>query len=369
MDAIRSSYYQRCEKSDNRKVIGRGIGYVGMFLCLSFIFVCKYVPGVGEWYSRYVYPTVASLLAAVSKYIPFSLYDLFILGVITYLFWLLVRMFGRRISLLKGCGRFVRLIVWLYIGFYFAWGINYYRDDFYQRNEIRPVQVDSTAYYRFAERYVDRLNRLASDSVSVPVDLAKQVRHGYRSLGRKFVLSAPWLMNTPKPILWSELMAKMGIKGYIGAYFNEPLVSSKLLDVEYPFTYAHEMAHVMGISSEAEANLLAFLVCTRASDSRLQYSGYASLLGYVLSNAARILPEEQFVRLRDKISPIARRHFIETRQHWAALYSEWLGKGQEWMYDRFLKGNRISSGVQNYSQAIGYLMALEAWEEGTRPYE
>lgn len=340
----------------------RRFSYLAMGGCLLFILLCKFVPVVAEWYSVFIYPTVASLLAAVSKYIPFSLYDLFIAAAILYLVVTLLRMAFCRIPARTGLGQIVRFLIWLYIGFYFSWGMNYYRYNFYQRNRIMPVQVDSSAYYDFAVRYVEQLNALCPDTVYVPLQTDSLIRVGYRDLGQTIRLSTPWLLNRPKPILWSGIMAKMGIKGYIGAYFNEPLLSRQLMDEEYPFTSAHELAHVLGISSEAEANLMAFLVCSESSDAQIQYSGYASLLGYVLSNASRVLTEKQFISLRDRISPCVRERYTMGRKHWSSLYSESLGNFQEWLYNQFLKGNHISTGVQNYSQVIGYLIAYQSWK-------
>lgn len=86
-------------------------------------------------------------------------------------------------------------------------------------------------------------------------------------------------MNKPsghlraKPMLISPMMSSVGVLGYMGPFLNEFNLNRDLLAVQYPFTYAHEMAHVLGISNEAEANLYGFLV------ARIQrYRKYVSLV-------------------------------------------------------------------------------------------
>ena len=73
--------------------------------------------------------------------------------------------------------------------------------------------------------------------------------------------------------------------GYMGPFFTEFNLNGQLLPVQYPATYAHEMAHVLSISNEAEANLYSYLICTGSSVPEIRFSGYFSLLPYALSNA------------------------------------------------------------------------------------
>ena len=84
-------------------------------------------------------------------------------------------------------------------------------------------------------------------------------------------------------------MSGVGVLGYMGPFFTEYNLNPDLLPVQYPFTYAHEMAHVLGISSEAEANLYGFLVCSRSGVPEIRFSAYFALLPYVLSNAYGLL--------------------------------------------------------------------------------
>ena len=89
-------------------------------------------------------------------------------------------------------------------------------------------------------------------------------------------------------------MSGVGVMGYIGPFFVEYNLNPQLLPVQYPATYAHEMAHVLGVSNEAEANYYGYRICISSSVREIRFSGYFSLLGYVLSNAYSVLDEEAF---------------------------------------------------------------------------
>ena len=86
-------------------------------------------------------------------------------------------------------------------------------------------------------------------------------------------------------MIFSMLYGEMGLSGYFGPFFNEIHVNGYLLPMDYPFLLGHEKAHQFGITSEAEANLIAYVICVTSEDQRLRYSGCQSLLLYFLRDA------------------------------------------------------------------------------------
>lgn len=66
--------------------------------------------------------------------------------------------------------------------------------------------------------------------------------------------------------------------GCHGTVFAEAQVNEDVLPEQYPFTMAHEFAHLLGVGSEAEADYFAFLVCMQSDSDAMRYSGYFSLL-------------------------------------------------------------------------------------------
>ena len=194
---------------------------------------------------------------------------------------------------------------------------------------------------------------------AVPVlNFAEDERLGKRNQAVDISLVSPAGYLHPKPMLMPFLMSGVGVLGYMGPFFTEYNLNPDLLPVQYPFTYAHEMAHVLGISSEAEANLYGFLVCSRSGVPEIRFSAYFALLPYVLSNAYGLLSEEEFNEWKETISPEVKDLYNRKVAYWENLYSPFIGEIQSTVYNWFLKGNNIPSGRKNYSEVVALLMAL-----------
>ena len=255
-------------------------------------------------------------------------------------------------------------LAWVYVWFYLAWGLNYFRKDFFARTEIPYVAFSAERFQLFLMAYTDSLN-----AAWVPVDtvdretVRKVVRKGYQAMPERFGLLAPDAYLRPKPMLFSRLMSGVGVTGYIGPFFIEYHLNGQLLPIQYPATYAHELAHVLGISNEAEANLYSYWVCTNAAEPEIRLSGYLSLLPYVLGNAYAVMDEADFKAWSQKIRPEVKALYNEKVEYWHSLYNPWIGEAQETLYNLFLKGNKISSGTKNYSEVIALLIALRAIDD------
>ena len=144
----------------------------------------------------------------------------------------------------------------------------------------------------------------------------------------------------------------------MGPFFAEAQLNADLPDVQYPFTYAHEFSHVLGVSNEAEANYWAYRACTESPSTALQYCGYFGILPYVLSNASHLLSKDDFQTWLQTIRPEVKEQFNQKNEYWRNLYSPLIGSIQDFSYNLFLKGNQIPSGKKNYAEVIGLLLSL-----------
>ncbi len=127
---------------------------------------------------------------------------------------------------------------------------------------------------------------------------------------------------------------------------------------QYPATYAHELAHLLGIAGEAEANFYAYQVCIRSKARGIRFSGYLSVLPHV----ALLMTEEEYALLVHRIRPEIIEQVQSNRKYWMEKYSPLLGKIQDRIYDWYLKGNNISSGRKNYSEVVGLLVSYYEYE-------
>lgn len=336
------------------------IRYVIQIALLLAVWCLMLIPQGGEWYAQTVYPILSGGLSYFSSLFPFSLGDLFIYGsIIGLLLYALITFIHR-----KGIRRMLRqeieYLVWIYIGFYLTWGLNYYRDDFYTRTHLLHQSYSEEHFKKFLVKYTDSLNGTYCQPIALPTKLVdKEVKAVYRDLAAKYKLVPPHDFQQAKPMLFSPLMSAVGVSGYIGPFFIEYNLNKDLLPVQYPATYAHELAHVLGIANEAEANFYSYQVCIRSSVQEIRFSGYFSLFPYVLSNAHRFLSIEDYQMWVDSLRPEIKQLYQEEIAHWQALYNPTIGEWQEILYNMYLKGNRISSGTANYSEVIALIMAEE----------
>lgn len=335
------------------------IRWIVLVILLVFIWVAMGNPRLGEWHAQAVYPYVSALLSRFSSWFPFSVGDCFIYGSIAGLSVYLLYAFIKRRDRWRSLGHVAEYLAWVYAWFYLAWGLNYFREDFFTRAQVPFAAYSPERFQSFLDTYVDSLN-----AAWVPVErvdsakVAEVVREGYLGMPERFGIDSPASYLRPKTMLLTRLMSGVGVMGYMGPFFTEFNLNGQLLPVQYPATYAHEMAHVLGISNEAEANLYSYLVCAGSTVPEIRFSGYFSLLPYVLGNAYAVLDKADYERLIARIRPEIKELYNQKVAYWQALYSPAIGEAQEILYNSFLKGNKIPSGTANYSEVIALLIAL-----------
>ncbi len=353
-------YPKRSIDMKSRKQI---IRYSILGTLLLVIWLTQLIPSWGEAYARSIYPYISLALSPFSLYVPFAIGDLFIflsiLGVIAY------PIYGRikKQSWKKIVFRDIEYLVWVYIWFYLAWGLNYSQPNFYQRTRIPYTAYTPDNFKAFVDEYVDRLNESYIPVASINKELVcRESVKGYDTISHTLgVHRPPYQSPRAKTMLFTPLISMVGVSGSMGPFFCEFTLNGDLLPSQYPSTYAHEMAHLLGITSEAEANFYAYQVCTRSQVKEIRFCGYFSVLGHVLGNAKGLLSEEEYTELLDRIRPEIIDLARSNQAYWMAMYSPLIGNIQDWIYDLYLKGNKIESGRKNYSEVVGLLISYREY--------
>lgn len=326
---------------------------------VAFILVCRFFPACGEWYARKVYPLVSSVLSACVSWIPFSLEEWVVVGGVVLL--VLIPWLGRR----KGTAwrtlvrREIELLVVVWCWFYVGWGINYFRHDFFVRSGTERAGYRAEVFGRFLHAYTDSLNNAYTNRPLPSQDeIETELKAVFASVNPRFGLARPRPYQHPKRVMFGRLYSGVGVLGYMGPFFSESQLNEDLLPVEYPFTYAHEYSHLLGVSNEAEANFWAYQVCIRSRYPSVRYAGYFGLLPYVLSNAYALLGEAEYGVLVSSFRPEVLDDLRKKQVHWDSLYSPFIGRIQETVYSWYLQGNKIPSGQKNYAEVIGMILSL-----------
>ena len=312
---------------------------------------------LSEWYMRHIYPGIAIILSTLSGLFPFSLYDLFVIAAVLYLLKLVLFVIIRRTDFKKFLFSLFRFVTILVAWFYFAWGISYFREDFYAKHNLKETPFDADNLKKFVVRFIADANEAYVDfDVMDRRGVGQDLERSYYILHGKLDIDYPNGKRRAKPMLFESFYSKMGVSGYFGPFFNEIHVNNYSLNSTYPFTLAHEMAHQFGIAHESEANLYAFIVCMGSEDARIRYSAYLSTLLYLVNDAAEFLPDEV-----DSLTSVIRPEIIadlrRNREHWLAVRNRSLSEVQDRAYDAYLKTNKVSSGRENYSEVVGLLIS------------
>ena len=327
---------------------------------IAFITLCRYQPGIAEWYARTVYPPLSAALSAFSSLFPFPLMELLVVSLILWLILYPVWKRKKGIPWRKILLREMEMLAWIYVWFYWGWGLNYFRYNIYTRLQTPPVPYEEQHFKEFLKDYTEKLNSTYQSDTEIDSERLKEyVQTFYANLPSTYGLSQPKEWQEPKNFIFTSLYNKVGVLGSMDPFFAEAQLNDDLPEVQYPFTYAHEFSHLLGVSNEAEANYWAYRACTESPSTTLQYCGYFGLFPYVLSNASYLLPKEDFQAWIQTVRPEVIEQYKEKNRYWQERYSPIIGSIQDFTYNLFLKGNKIASGKKNYAEVIGLLLSLQ----------
>ncbi|MBI9063725.1 MAG: DUF3810 domain-containing protein [Marinilabiliaceae bacterium] len=313
----------------------------------------RFPHAVEQIYSRNIYPFISSILSYLTGWIPFSVTDLFYPALGLFLVFLIVFTILRKLRISQAFKLLLNTVALAYIAFYWLWGFNYYRADLNDRLAL-PAVTPSTEEFTTAFSWIIE----CTNQSWMPMDSLDQDEI-QQAVSNAYVENKQWLQldrygeSRPKTPLFSRFWAAAGIGGYYGPFFSEIHTNHYLYPTEYPCVLAHETAHRMGITSEAEANFYAWFVCHQSDDQRLQYSANTYLLRFFIYQA-RHLPE--FKELIQPIRQEVRDDFRSLRAHYRALSNEQIEKAASKANDAYLKTNKVKDGIDDYNGIIKYVM-------------
>ena len=361
-----------------------------LLLFILLIACIRFIPGAGELYATLLYPHISAFLSRVSSFVPFSLDEVVALLGILWLILTIVIGIRKAWKWQKTTGRVLKILLWYAVWFYLGWGCNYFRDDFFTRMQVAPAQADKEVFLRFADDFVVSLNQSwaevrdkeevkekvegksekleddwQKDSVRVRFEIDKeQVIDEIKRLYAHYLpptsgLCLPKDYQQPKDMLLNGLYSASGVLGFMGPWMGENLLNVQLTPSQFPFTYAHELSHFLGVTSEAEANYWAYYICTHSKDPKIRYSGYSCLLPYVLVNAQTMLTEDEYYVYFASVRPEIIQERREISAFWQAQHIEIIDRCQTFLLDLQLKGNNIPSGTSNYNQVVAMIISMQ----------
>jgi hypothetical protein len=329
--------------------------FISLLIFLSTRFSIRHAGFIEHYYSKGIYPFFAKFISSISNLIPFSLWDLF------WVLFILLIITGLILSIVKKIKfgwyilRTAQLVAILYSLFYILWGYNYFRPKIEKRIGWENSKEDELIFRSILDTLIVNTNcEYLSISSSDYSKIDSLVEESYRKNCSDLGINYPNGTRRPKTMLFSNLFLKSGVSGYFGPFFNEIHVNQYVLPVDYPFLLGHEKAHQFGITSEAEANLAAFIICVKSEDRRLKYSGYQSLLLYFLKDASQLKGYKDYINRIDKMV-IGDLRFRQ--KYYEGMQNKTLSKMQTAANNSYLKVNHIEKGVMNYNQVVSLVIS------------
>ena len=328
-------------------------------------------------YARRLYPLLAAWVGWPARLVPFSLAEVLVgvlgLGGLGLLGWALWR--GRRERPRPGIllGRGVPVIL-LVVGlgthvFLLLFGYHYARSAVRQTFALTPPPPDPVALEQFARTCIERANAELAAAAPVmdaeqgsrlpmsPAQLASLLTESFRRCPELSHL-ADIPFAPPKAPWASGLMARAGISGIFIPFTGEPHYDAHQPASSLPFTLAHEMAHQRGFAFESEANFVAAVVCLRSDHPYIRYSGWAGAARYALRDLART--PERYAAVMALAGDGLRADWQAQRRYWSRYASGRLARVSARLNHAYLQANGVSSGIANYGEVTGWLLAWQA---------
>lgn len=128
------------------------VRYLVLGVLLGLVWLTQLIPALATFYSQTVYPCFSYILSSFSNLFPFAIGDLFIFlsiaGIIIYPIYTRLRKKTPWKKILLRDGEY---LLWVYVWFYLAWGLNYSqkkdRNSVYRLHTREFSEVRERIYY------------------------------------------------------------------------------------------------------------------------------------------------------------------------------------------------------------------------------
>src|SRR5688572_14446063 len=333
---------------------------------------------VESYYTYGFYPAWSGLTRVVLGWIPFSVGD--ILYVLAFIFlvlkaWKLIHLLAKRqvkeyLSWIL-FGKYLKLVLWIYIIFNLSWGLNYDRVGIARQLglEVKPYTVEDLK--KITTALQARLNEYASKTDSVKrlefhknSKLFRQGIHDFNEAKKEYGFLA---YNSPsiKPSIYSGVGHYFGFSGYINPFTGEAQINTAEPVFKKPFVINHEIAHQVGYGKESEASFVSYLVSKKSASVDFNYSVYYemyfdALYEYRRSGDTSIMRElAKTLHPRVRIDRMDEINFRTKRKNAMQPYVTDF-------YSGYLKLNKQPKGIATYNEVIAWLIAyMKKFGEGS----
>ena len=351
------------------------LSLIPQYLLIQFIsFYPNFIESV---YSNHIYIFISSFFRSISSNIPYAIGDVLyiIIGVFS-IYWLVI-------NIKKPKRLLIELFACISIAYFFfnlSWGLNYYRIPI--NNQIENTTYSYEDLNKFSLELIKKINQLhfqltSNDSIKavLPYNFQENARisisnyhnlekkHNSQYYGYKFIdrsiknisdFNKKGNKNNVKESMLSYPLTYMGFSGYLNPFTHEYNINSLIPDNSKPMVISHEIAHEIGFSSEMEANFISYISLINSENIYYQYFGHSFALRQCL-NELRKLNKENYNLYLSKINKGILENYKETFEFWNN-YNNPFEPIIKNIYDKFLKANKVKSGIKSYNQSLSLIL-------------
>lgn len=251
----------------------------------------------------------------------------------------------------------------VYFLFTALWGLNYYNRPINESMKLEVPDYTVADLQEAAQFYGQRANRLSTQvsrdsggNVELPTlaELNQAAEEGYNELVWNYSIFAG-SRGPVKALGWSSKFSAMGIDGVTVALTGEAAVNLEQYASRIPFNVCHEIAHLLAIAREDEANFAGFLACEASGDPLFQYSGYLEAFLYC-ANALYDTDRDAWEAVWQDMSQ-ALLHDVEQLNQVAAGREGPVQDSAQAVHNSYLQSNGQAEGIESYGQVTDLLVA------------
>lgn len=219
---------------------------------------------------------IRNALSYITSLFEYSVFEGIVLALLPIIFVSVIYIFSAKTSPLK---RFLNCLSPILITasiYALTLGISYSAEPVFNDIITPRQELSDDDYYASAKKLVAIMNENGNaDNRSYTTDeIVRSARAIFDDRSSMPVLS-------PKEGELSNLLTSVGVVSYYSFLTGEIIMNNSIPEYMTPFVLAHEYSHSIGISSEADAEICAYLILSRTDNRFLRYSASLCALEYI----------------------------------------------------------------------------------------
>ncbi len=334
-----------------------------LFVITSYFISPQFPLFITEFYNQKLYSGLDTMLHLVTNIFPFSIGDVVYAMVVCYVLYKIIILMKKK--MFKKLGWFLTGSFLLFFScFQLFWGLNNYKfsvahqlqlERNYTQAELDSVTNQLTTIVNNQHLLITKDSLKA---VTIEKDLKlfnETAKLNYTKLPNHLteILTNNEISNV-KPSFYSYIQSYTGFSGYFNPLTHESQVNIEIPTIGMSVTVAHEMAHQLGIASEAEANFYGYMVMLQSTDLKFKYAANLYALKYCLKEYRRE-NEETYQLLFNRLNIGVQQNIIDSELFWQSKrnVSSYFFKN---LYGGFLKINNQKDGIRSYNKFVDLLI-------------